>query len=142
MTPAAGASLEPELSKTMKKPQIHERSLREKLSARGMVRFAGMLALPFGLAAAVPAFAEDEPTPSAPAAPEAAEGDRKLQLDEVEILGEIEKPKIFFILPKAQREAEGRKRRIRFYPDILEPLDKDRFEEEARVLYQHGIPAE
>ena len=66
----------------------------------------------------------------------------KLRLDEVEIQGEIERPKIFFILPKAQREAESRERSIRFYPDILEPLDKDRFEEEARVLYQHGIPAE
>lgn len=92
-----------------------------------------------------PAWAEDEPEPAgaaAPAEPGASGADRKLQLDEVEILGEIEKPKIFFILPKAQREAESRKRRIRFYPDILEPLDKDRFEEEARVLYQHGIPAE
>jgi hypothetical protein len=65
-----------------------------------------------------------------------------VKLNEVEIRGELEKPKIFFILPKAQRDAETRERRIRFYPDILEPLDKDRFEEEARVLYQHGIPAE
>lgn len=65
-----------------------------------------------------------------------------VDLNEVEIRGELEKPKIFFILPKAQRDTESKQRRIRFYPDILEPLDKDRFEEEARVLYQHGIPAE
>jgi hypothetical protein len=81
--------------------------------------------------------ATDEPPPAS-----SAEGSKKLNLNEVEIRGEIEKPKLFFILPKAQREAETRQRRIRFYPDILEPLDKDRFEEEARVLYQHGIPAE
>lgn len=71
-----------------------------------------------------------------------ADEEKKVELEETEILGEIEKPKIFFILPKAQREAANRERRIRFYPDILEPLDKDRFEEEARVLYQHGIPAD
>jgi hypothetical protein len=69
-------------------------------------------------------------------------GDQKLKLNEVEIQGELEKPKIFFILPKAERDAQTKTRRFRFYPDILEPLDRDRFEEEARVLYQHGIPAE
>jgi hypothetical protein len=66
----------------------------------------------------------------------------KVNLNEVEIHGELEKPKIFFILPKAKREAQAKQRQFRFYPDILEPLDKDRFEEEARVLYQHGIPAD
>jgi len=69
-------------------------------------------------------------------------GDQKMKLNEVEIHGELEKPKIFFILPKAKRDSESKQRQFRFYPDILEPLDKDRFEEEARVLYQHGIPAE
>ena len=69
-------------------------------------------------------------------------GDQKMKLNEVEIHGELEKPKIFFILPKAKRDADSKQRQFRFYPDILEPLDKDRFEEEARVLYQHGIPAE
>ena len=68
--------------------------------------------------------------------------DQKMKLNEVEIHGELEKPKIFFILPKAKRDSESKQRQFRFYPDILEPLDKDRFEEEARVLYQHGIPAE
>lgn len=97
---------------------------------------------------ALPLLAEEEAAKeAAPAAdegatPPASEGSRKVNLNEVEIRGELEKPKIFFILPKAQREAEAKQRRIRFYPDILEPLDKDRFEEEARVLYQHGIPAE
>jgi hypothetical protein len=67
---------------------------------------------------------------------------QKMKLNEVEIHGDLEKPKIFFILPKAKREADAKERRFRFYPDVLEPLDKDRFEEEARVLYQHGIPAE
>jgi len=69
-------------------------------------------------------------------------GNQKLKLNEVEIHGELQKPNIFFILPKAKRDAEAKQRQFRFYPDILEPLDKDRFEEEARVLYQHGIPAE
>ncbi len=86
--------------------------------------------------------AAPETEASSPPAAASPDGSQKLNLNELEIRGEIEKPKIFFILPKAQREAETRKRRIRFYPDILEPLDKDRFEEEARVLYQHGIPAE
>lgn len=90
---------------------------------------------------APPAAAPEAETAS-PAATAPSEGTQKLNLNEVEIRGEIEKPKIFFILPKAQRDAETRQKRIRFYPDILEPLDKDRFEEEARVLYQHGIPAE
>ena len=67
---------------------------------------------------------------------------QKMKLNEVEIHGELEKPKIFFILPKAKRDSESKQRQFRFYPDILEPLDKDRFEEEARVLYQNGIPAE
>ena len=97
-----------------------------------------------------PLYAEEEPgdeTPAerAPAKPSKAPpkaGSSSVNLNEVEIHGELEKPKIFFILPKAQRDAEAKQRRIRFYPDILEPLDKDRFEEEARVLYQHGIPAE
>ncbi|MGH7818340.1 MAG: hypothetical protein ACREQ9_01075, partial [Candidatus Binatia bacterium] len=83
---------------------------------------------------------EDSASPAAKDSKSAAGS--KVNLNEVEIHGELEKPKIFFILPKAQRDAETRERRIRFYPDILEPLDKDRFEEEARVLYQHGIPAE
>jgi hypothetical protein len=74
---------------------------------------------------------------------DAASGTRsKVNLNEVEIHGDLEKPKIFFILPKAKRDAQAKQRQFRFYPDILEPLDKDRFEEEARVLYQHGIPAE
>lgn len=93
-----------------------------------------------------PTFAEEEsgPEAQAPASPSRpASGARSsVDLNEVEIHGELEKPKIFFILPKAQRDTESKQRRIRFYPDILEPLDKDRFEEEARVLYQHGIPAE
>ena len=85
---------------------------------------------------------EDVPEKAAPKAAASRDAKGNVKLGEVEIRGELEKPKIFFILPKAQREAENRQRRIRFYPDILEPLDKDRFEEEARVLYQHGIPAE
>jgi hypothetical protein len=98
-----------------------------------------------------PLYAEDEADDEAPPAKEAPAkssqapakaGSSSVNLNEVEIHGELEKPKIFFILPKAQRDAEAKQRRIRFYPDILEPLDKDRFEEEARVLYQHGIPAE
>jgi hypothetical protein len=93
-----------------------------------------------------PTFAEEEsgPEAQAPASPGRPAGGARssVDLNEVEIRGELEKPKIFFILPKAQRDTESKQRRIRFYPDILEPLDKDRFEEEARVLYQHGIPAE
>ena len=85
--------------------------------------------------------ASSAPLPKA-AAGAAATGDQKMKLNEVEIHGELEKPKIFFILPKAKRDAQAKQRQFRFYPDILEPLDKDRFEEEARVLYQHGIPAE
>ena len=81
-----------------------------------------------------------EATESAPAKAGRKAGD--VELNEVEIRGELEKPKLFFILPKAEREIDTKERRLRFYPDILEPLDKDRFEEEARVLYQHGIPAE
>ena len=91
-------------------------------------------------------FAEEAPAAKAQAAesakPAATTGKQKLKLNEVEIQGELQKPNIFFILPKAKRDAEAKQRQFRFYPDILEPLDKDRFEEEARVLYQHGIPAE
>ena len=99
-------------------------------------------------------FAEEAPPPAtAPAAESPTAkgtdlksvpptGNQKLKLNEVEIHGELQKPNIFFILPKAKRDAEAKQRQFRFYPDILEPLDKDRFEEEARVLYQHGIPAE
>ena len=99
-----------------------------------------------------PLYAEEEPgddapppekvAPAKPGKAPAKAGSSSVNLNEVEIHGELEKPKIFFIRPKAQRDAEAKQRRIRFYPDILEPLDKDRFEEEARVLYQHGIPAE
>ena len=103
------------------------------------VSYSGM---PLGAEEGAGSPAPGAETSSPPAAAVPSEGTQKLNLNEVEIRGEIEKPKIFFILPKAQREAETRQRRIRFYPDILEPLDKDRFEEEARVLYQHGIPAE
>ena len=88
---------------------------------------------------AIPLLADESPAP--PRAEKAAPGS-KVNLNEVEIHGELEKPKIFFILPKAKRDAQAKQRQFRFYPDILEPLDKDRFEEEARVLYQHGIPAE
>lgn len=87
------------------------------------------------------AWAEDPPS-SASSADTAKAKDQKLHLNEVEIQGELEKPKIFFILPKAKREAQAKQKQFRFYPDILEPLDKDRFEEEAHVLYQNGIPAE
>jgi hypothetical protein len=88
------------------------------------------------------AYGEEAPKDAPKKAAEARASSGHVDLNEVEIHGEIEKPKIFFILPKAKQEAETRQRRIRFYPDILEPLEKDRFEEEARVLYQHGIPAE
>jgi hypothetical protein len=86
----------------------------------------------------------EEPPKNEPARAADAQGSAKskVNLNEVEIHGELEKPKIFFILPKAKRDAQSKQRQYRFYPDILEPLDKDRFEEEARVLYQHGIPAE
>jgi hypothetical protein len=117
---------------------------------RRTVRWAAGVALGFGLwvGAASTGSAEPagEPESSGRATAERPGATRQtpgtVELDEVEIRGEIEKPKLFFILPKAQREAQTRERRLRFYPDILEPLDKDRFEEEARVLYQHGIPAE
>ena len=84
----------------------------------------------------------EEGSASPPAKDSKSTAGSKVNLNEVEIHGELEKPKIFFILPKAKRDAESKQRQFRFYPDILEPLDKDRFEEEARVLYQHGIPAE
>lgn len=90
--------------------------------------------------AATPVRGDDRAAPSAADAPKGK--DQKLHLNEVEIQGELEKPKIFFILPKAKREAQAKQKQFRFYPDILEPLDKDRFEEEAHVLYQNGIPAE
>ena len=100
-------------------------------------------ALVFALCLAVSASPRaEEDRPAAEAASEDRAAGRDGRLKETEIRGELEKPEIFFILPKAQHDAETRERRIRFYPDILEPLDKDRFEEEARVLYQHGIPAE
>jgi hypothetical protein len=101
-----------------------------------------LIAVALWVAFPVPASAAEAQAPAEASESRAPRVDKNLELDEVEILGEIEKPKIFFILPKAKRDAESRQRRIRFYPDILEPLDKDRFEEEARVLYQHGIPAE
>lgn len=91
---------------------------------------------------AMPLLAEDSASERAPAKDSQAASKGKVKLNEVEIHGELEKPKIFFILPKAKRDAQAKQRQYRFYPDILEPLDKDRFEEEARVLYQHGIPAE
>lgn len=97
----------------------------------------------FALLVGVPSLAQE--TPRGPEKSPRAERDGSspnVRLEELEIQGEIERPKIFFILPKAEREAAGRERQIRFYPDILEPIDRDRFEEEARVLYQHGIPAE
>jgi len=84
----------------------------------------------------------EEGAASPPAKDAKSAAGSKVNLNEVEIHGELEKPKIFFILPKAKRDAQAKQRQFRFYPDILEPLDKDRFEEEARVLYQHGIPAE
>jgi hypothetical protein len=84
----------------------------------------------------------DEEAAASTAGPAQAAPPGKVNLGEVEIRGELEKPKIFFILPKAERDADAKQRRIRFYPDILEPLDRDRFEEEARVLYQNGIPAD
>jgi hypothetical protein len=84
----------------------------------------------------------EEGSASPPAKDSKSAAAPKVNLNEVEIHGELEKPKIFFILPKAKRDAQAKQRQFRFYPDILEPLDKDRFEEEARVLYQHGIPAE
>jgi hypothetical protein len=95
----------------------------------------------------MPLRAEETPAAKASAAEGSASkaapaGNQKLRLNEVEIQGELQKPDIFFILPKAKRDAAAKQRQFRFYPDILEPLDKDRFEEEARVLYQHGIPAE
>jgi len=106
-------------------------------------RIAAVSAL---LALTVPAVAsraeDDARAPAAPAAKDAKAAGSKVNLNEVEIHGDLEKPKIFFILPKANRDAKAKQRQFRFYPDILEPLDKDRFEEEARVLYQHGIPAE
>jgi hypothetical protein len=92
--------------------------------------------------AATSARGEDGALSNEPAADAAKGKDQKLHLNEVEIQGELEKPKIFFILPKAKREAQAKQKQFRFYPDILEPLDKDRFEEEAHVLYQNGIPAE
>jgi hypothetical protein len=91
---------------------------------------------------AMPLFAEEPTSEAPPANGSQGSAKSKVNLNEVEIHGELEKPKIFFILPKAKRDAQAKQRQYRFYPDVLEPLDKDRFEEEARVLYQHGIPAE
>ena len=107
------------------------------------LRTTVLAAILLSLSPAIALRAEESPAESPPAkdAKAAAPG-QKVKLNEVEIHGELEKPKIFFILPKAKREAASKQRQFRFYPDILEPLDKDRFEEEARVLYQHGIPAE
>ena len=104
-----------------------------------MVLASAMLTL---VAPALSHGADDGTSEAAAAKDDKTPAGQKMKLNEVEIHGELEKPKIFFILPKAKREAEAKERRFRFYPDVLEPLDKDRFEEEARVLYQHGIPAE
>ena len=103
-------------------------------ASSAILTFAFALSTVPGISRAADAEAEQAEGKAAPGA--------GVTLDETEIQGELEKPKIFFILPKAEREAETSAKRLRFYPDILEPLDKDRFEEEARVLYQHGVPAE
>ena len=113
------------------------RRTRASERARRIVAVSAVLALTLP---AVASRAEDDAP--APAAKDAKAAGSKVNLNEVEIHGDLEKPKIFFILPKANRDAKAKQRQFRFYPDILEPLDKDRFEEEARVLYQHGIPAE
>ncbi|MGH7897311.1 MAG: hypothetical protein ACREQQ_05115, partial [Candidatus Binatia bacterium] len=69
--------------------------------------------------------AEETRAGKAPAAEDSASeaasaGKQKLRLNEVEIQGELEKPDIFFILPKAKRDAAAKQRQFRFYPDILE----------------------
>ena len=109
-------------------------------SGRGLRR---MILTSIFLSVSFPAMSlAEEGSASPPAKDSKSAAGSKVNLNEVEIHGELEKPKIFFILPKAKRDAQAKQRQFRFYPDILEPLDKDRFEEEARVLYQHGIPAE
>ena len=113
------------------------RRTRASERAWSVVAMTALLAMTLPV---VPSRAEDDAP--APAAKDAKTAGSKVNLNEVEIHGDLEKPKIFFILPKANRDAKAKQRQFRFYPDILEPLDKDRFEEEARVLYQHGIPAE
>ena len=118
----------------MRRTRASERALR-------MLRMMVAAALVATMLPAAALAAEGDASP-APAAKDSKSSGSKVNLNEVEIHGDLEKPKIFFILPKANRDAKGKQRQFRFYPDILEPLDKDRFEEEARVLYQHGIPAE
>jgi hypothetical protein len=72
------------------------------------------------------------PTPSLPSDLSASRGSPAgdLRLPTQEIRGEIEKPEIFFLLPKARSPSDEQLIRARLRREITRPLIKDWVEEE------------
>lgn len=64
---------------------------------------------------------------------EAHDGQQEIELPSEEIRGELEKPEIFFLLPRARDRSDEQMIRARIRREIIQPLIKDWLEEELML---------
>jgi hypothetical protein len=89
-----------------------------------------LLLLLASAAAAMPAAAAEPPAASAP---EAREGPVDVRMGEVEIKGEIERPGVFYIIPRREVEMDLGRQTRDYTPELSRPLDPAAFARWVRL---------
>lgn len=67
---------------------------------------------------------------------------KSIRMEEIEILGEVEKPKAMFVIPMAPVEYRQSGRGKDFSAEILAPIDREAFENMQRNPPSEGSPLE
>jgi len=65
---------------------------------------------------------------------------KSLRMNEVEILGEYEKPKTMFVIPRAPHEYHWKEQTVDFTEEILSPVNKQRVEGMQQWREEHAAP--
>ena len=79
--------------------------------------------------------AEDEPSgTTAEGEPEKEEKKRFVELEELQIMGEIDRPRAFIIIPRAGTMVDKGRLSKNYTDEILDPVIKHTFEQEAFII--------
>jgi len=89
-----------------------------------------------------PAKTVSAPTPQSADPREDKAPKKSIRMEEIEILGEVEKPKAMFVIPMAPIEYRQNRRGKDFSAEILAPIDREAFENMERNRPPEGSPLE
>ena len=104
-------------------------ALRKRILIGGLTFLVGVCAIPYGHAAwADEVKIRSVKKPGKKDRPGDKAIQKNLKMNEVEILGEFEKPKTMFVIPRAPHEYFWEDYRVDYTEDILSPVSKQKVE--------------